>query len=77
MLMREDAAMHEDLVDGHGCPCTAGKCNKNNNCAMNPNNNNQLDEDGGGGMRLCVTTLLMATVTLTPQASTITTKTVQ
>jgi hypothetical protein len=39
--------MHEDLVDGHSCPCTSSECDNNNDCAMTPNNNNLLDVDGG------------------------------
>jgi hypothetical protein len=31
----------------HGYPCTSGKCDNNNNCAMTPNDDNQLNNDGG------------------------------
>ncbi len=48
LLMGEDAAMREDLIDGHGRPLTSGKHDNNNDCTTTPNNNNQLDEDRGG-----------------------------
>jgi hypothetical protein len=31
----------------HGCPCTSGEHNNNNNCTTNPTNENQPDNDGG------------------------------
>jgi hypothetical protein len=63
--MEEETAMHEGLVNGHGHPCTSGKCHNDNSYAATPNNNNQLDKDGGGTW-LHATTLLMAMVALAP-----------
>jgi hypothetical protein len=48
-----DAAMHEDLVNGHSCPCTSGEGDNDNNCAITPNEDNQLEEDGEDDMAMC------------------------
>jgi hypothetical protein len=46
--MGVDMAMHEDLADGQGRPCTSSDHdnNKDKDCATIPNDNNQLERVG-------------------------------